>query len=99
MKKPTLLALLGLTVSMTGCGETADSTTASATPGSDVAVVQQTEPVQSDEGDTEAAKLTDGIYLVDDYDPARDASADLQAAIDNAGKTKKRILLEVGGQW
>jgi thioredoxin-related protein len=33
------------------------------------------------------------------YDPKRDAAADIQDAIKEAQRTKKRILLEVGGQW
>ena len=39
-------------------------------------------------------------YLpVTTYDPKRDAAADIQDAIKEAQRTKKRILLEVGGQW
>jgi thioredoxin-related protein len=33
------------------------------------------------------------------YDPKRDAAADIQDAIKEAQRTKKRILLEVGGEW
>jgi len=33
------------------------------------------------------------------YDPKRNAAADIQDAIKEAQRTKKRILLEVGGQW
>ncbi len=33
------------------------------------------------------------------YDPARDPEADLKAAISQAQKEHKRILLEVGGEW
>jgi thioredoxin-related protein len=33
------------------------------------------------------------------YDPKRNASADIQDAINEARRTRKRILLEVGGQW
>jgi thioredoxin-related protein len=33
------------------------------------------------------------------YDPRRDAAADIQDAIKEAQRTKKRILLEVGGEW
>lgn len=33
------------------------------------------------------------------YDPQRDAAADIQDAIKEAQRTKKRILLEVGGEW
>lgn len=33
------------------------------------------------------------------YDPARDPAKDLQAAIAEATKANKRILMEVGGDW
>jgi thiol:disulfide interchange protein len=33
------------------------------------------------------------------YDPARDAGADIAAAIAEAQKTGKRILLDIGGNW
>ena len=33
------------------------------------------------------------------YDPSRDPAKDLQNAIAQAGKTHKRILLDVGGDW
>lgn len=35
----------------------------------------------------------------DAFDPKRDASADIQAAIAEAQRTHKRILLYVGGDW
>jgi thioredoxin-related protein len=33
------------------------------------------------------------------YDPKRDAGKDIQQAIKQAERTKKNILLEVGGEW
>ena len=33
------------------------------------------------------------------YDPKRDPEKDIQGAIAEAGRTGKRILLEVGGEW
>lgn len=33
------------------------------------------------------------------YDPSRDPTADLKAAVSQARKENKRILLEVGGEW
>lgn len=33
------------------------------------------------------------------FDPARNAAADLQTAIEKAGKENKRIILDVGGEW
>lgn len=34
-----------------------------------------------------------------EYDPARNASEDIREAIAEAQKTKKNVLLEVGGKW
>lgn len=46
------------------------------------------------------ANAQSGPYVpVTKYDPKRDAAADIQAAIKEAQRTRKRILLEVGGQW
>jgi thioredoxin-related protein len=50
------------------------------------------------------AKTTDPTtktaYIpVHEYDPKRDAEKDLQVTIEEAKRTNKRILLEVGGQW
>ena len=33
------------------------------------------------------------------YDPARDAEKDIQDALSEAQRTRKRVLLEVGGEW
>lgn len=33
------------------------------------------------------------------FDPLRDPFNDLQIAVDNATKTNKRIILDVGGEW
>ena len=43
---------------------------------------------------------TDSSYVpVHKFDPKRDAMADIQAAITEAQKTGKRIILDVGGDW
>ena len=36
---------------------------------------------------------------VEQFDPARDASVDLQNAVKYAEKTHKKIILDVGGEW
>jgi thiol:disulfide interchange protein len=36
---------------------------------------------------------------VHDYDPQRDAAADVERALAEARRTKKNVLLEVGGKW
>jgi thioredoxin-related protein len=33
------------------------------------------------------------------YDPARDAEQDIRAAVAEAARTGKRVLVEVGGEW
>lgn len=40
-----------------------------------------------------------GYTLVLKFDPKRDAAADIRAAIAEAQRTSKRILLDVGGDW
>ena len=40
-----------------------------------------------------------GYVAVDKFDPKRDAAADIQAATTEAQKTRKRIILDVGGDW
>ena len=45
-------------------------------------------------------KADAGKYIpVHTYDPARNAEQDISAAVAEAGRTGKRILLEVGGEW
>jgi thiol:disulfide interchange protein len=47
-----------------------------------------------------SGKADPGKYIpVHTYDPARNAEQDILAAVAEAGRTGKRILLEVGGQW
>ncbi len=41
----------------------------------------------------------DSIYVVGVYDPARDPANDLAAAIERASDERKRILIQVGGEW
>jgi thiol:disulfide interchange protein len=36
---------------------------------------------------------------VHEYDPQRDAAADIERAVAEAKRTKKHVLLEVGGKW
>lgn len=33
------------------------------------------------------------------YDPKRDAAADIEAAVAEAGRSKRHVLIEVGGEW
>ena len=45
------------------------------------------------------AEAKERIWVVAEYDPARDPAADLQEATTRAQAEGKRILLEVGGEW
>jgi len=39
------------------------------------------------------------LYVISSYDPRRDPQADLQLAVAKAQAQRKRILLDVGGNW
>ena len=45
------------------------------------------------------AKPAAPFVAVTEYNPKRDASADLAAAIKEAARTHKNVLVEVGGNW
>jgi thiol:disulfide interchange protein len=46
------------------------------------------------------ALLLAGSYVpVTKYDPKRNAEADIQAAVGEAQRTGRRVLIEVGGDW
>ncbi len=97
MKKRTLLALAVVAVS--GCAES-DPVSVTATPESAEVSASVTVTKSPDvEPVAPAGELTDGIYLVDHYDAKRDAKADLASAVEAATAMKRRILLEVGGNW
>ncbi|MDF1843889.1 MAG: hypothetical protein P1U77_20830 [Rubripirellula sp.] len=53
----------------------------------------------ADESPMPAAKATNQIYTVDEYDPSRDVDADLRETVEQAKTSKKRIILEIGGNW
>ena len=96
MKRFTRYSLLLGTTLFLGCTESAPIEPATPPDSQPTAAASDADAeVES----APAVELTDGIYLVDDYDPERDAAADLQAAISAAEAANKRILLEVGGQW
>ncbi|HWT03800.1 MAG TPA: thioredoxin family protein [Pyrinomonadaceae bacterium] len=49
---------------------------------------------------TAAAKISSEKYVpVHKYDPARDAARDIAEAAAEASRTRKRVLVEVGGEW
>lgn len=47
----------------------------------------------------EPPKAPAPIYTVDVYDPERNPADDLKAAVARAKKEKKRVLVQVGGEW
>src|SRR6266480_5569323 len=46
-----------------------------------------------------SASLAPRYVPVSKYDPGRDADSDIKSAVIETQRTKKRILLEVGGEW
>ncbi len=54
---------------------------------------------QSTQAPSQPPGVSDGYVPVHKFDSKRDAAADIQAAIVEARKTGKRILLDVGGDW
>ncbi len=45
------------------------------------------------------ASSSASYHPVQEYDPARDAADDVDAAVAEAARTHRRVLLEVGGEW
>src|SRR5262249_8005053 len=54
---------------------------------------------QNEHASVAAAPATAAYTPVHKFDPKRDASADIQAAIIEARHTGKRIILDIGGDW
>jgi thiol:disulfide interchange protein len=50
-------------------------------------------------GASSAGAQNEAYIPVDRYDPARDAQKDINAAVAEARRTGKRVLLDVGGEW
>ncbi len=42
---------------------------------------------------------TPGYVPAGRFDPSRDAAADIKSAVAEAGRTGRRVLLDVGGEW
>ena len=45
------------------------------------------------------ARAANGYLPVRVYDPKRDADKDIRDALTEAGRSNRRVLIEVGGQW
>jgi thioredoxin-related protein len=54
---------------------------------------------QSKPGALEKPQATSGYVPVLEYDPKRDATKDIGAAIKEAQRTNRNVMLEVGGKW
>ena len=56
-------------------------------------------PPENTAAEKEVPQTNGSFFVVDKYDPSRDAVKDLVTTTELAGKTGKRILIEVGGKW
>jgi thiol:disulfide interchange protein len=50
-------------------------------------------------GSSQGASSSDGSALPDGYDPSRDASADIAAALKLASADHKKVLIDFGADW
>jgi thioredoxin-related protein len=57
-------------------------------------VLGQTKPAA-----TETPQVTSGYVPVREYDPKRDAARDIAAAVKEAKRTHRNVLVEIGGKW
>ncbi len=71
------------------------STTASAAAGSEIL----TEAELNQANAKAAASATPSFYTVAHYGNDRDAEADLAMTLERAAREKKRVLIQVGGDW
>lgn len=55
--------------------------------------------IPADEKSRESAEINSEYVPVHKFDPKRDAAADIRAAISEAQRTGKRVILDVGGDW
>jgi len=91
---------------LVGCSQTTTPDTtipASAIPASRLSELAAGEDSSDESSSSEGSPTTEmvvvnGFYSVDTYDGSRDPTADLAGTVKLAA-SKKRILLEVGGDW
>lgn len=107
------LSLLFLAAAAAGCGGQEDPPQSRS--GDNDAVTSSDAPVSVAERDRQAETPTietgtdaleedvdhriEPVYAVAKYDVDRDPQADLAAAVPQASRDGKRILLEIGGNW
>ena len=85
-----------------GCSEQTSPTDPGKPVASKMPVTLEAETVSDqleNESDPETEEKIDTLFIVDHYDPKRDAVKDLDLTIELAEKSGKRILIEVGGKW
>lgn len=93
--------VLGLGLISAGCNNPADvktsqsPTQADAAPSSVELIVAET----SVKGSSTEPKTIQSFYTVDQYGEDRNVEDDLKMTMARAAKEKKRILLQVGGDW
>ena len=94
-------SIVCIVICITGCSEQPASTSPGKPVASKMPATLEAETV-SDQlkngSDTETEKI-DTVFVVDHYDPKRDAVKDLEITTELAEKSRKRILIEVGGKW
>jgi len=67
------------------------------TAGHSPLVAQNAGAAQNQSGSAKDAPAA--TYLIGAFDPSRDAEKDLRDAVALAGKSGRRVLMDVGGQW
>jgi hypothetical protein len=107
------LMLLSLAAAAAGCssqvespqsrGDNADAVISSDAPVSAAEHDRQAEAPTSETGtgtlEPGVERKAEPVYAVAEYDAKRDPQMDLDAAVQQASRDGKRILLEIGGNW
>ena len=86
---------IAVTLACSGC-QTEEATTAKK---DQAAVESKSLEKLGPDTNADSASTEEPLFTVDVYDPKRDASKDLEMTVAKAKKSRKRILLEVGGKW
>lgn len=75
------------------------TTTTQAPPTTELATTTTSETTTTAEASTTSPPATSPLYVVDAYDPERDAFSDLENAIAAAAADGKHVIAIVGGDW
>ncbi len=82
---------------LVGCTESTTSSKSDENTGS--TTQSDVENLENAENELADGQNADSFFVVDHYDPERDAVKDLEMTTLLASKSGKRILIEVGGKW